>query len=160
MIGIPITIHVVRKSSGLGGLTAPEVQTAVDRLNEAFAPVGIEFCHLMEVIEIHDTAFYIGIDTQAEIDALRAIGHVPGTINLYFTQGLADETGPKCEVSSMSDEVVQGIVIRNGCRKRSPSTGWPWQARHRTVGASASIWRLRCGKPELWQRRWQSCSNC
>ncbi len=117
---IPIAFHVVRPSDGTGGLLEPDLLIAISDANSAFAEIGIEFCRSGSTLYIDDDAYYSGIDTQDEIDQLRLIDPVPGAVNIYFTENLADESGSLCGVSSFSFSDVQGIVIANDC---APSEG-------------------------------------
>lgn len=43
MILAPLTVHIIRDASGIGGITLDELNTALDRLNEQFIPAGIRF---------------------------------------------------------------------------------------------------------------------
>jgi len=112
---VPVTFHVVRRSDGTGGITETRLVRALDDLNAYFTGAGILFCWPGPTDYIDDDNFYAGIDTRAEIDALRGTHVAPGTLNVYFTPNLADESGALCGVSSFTWSAVQGVVIDNDC---------------------------------------------
>ncbi|MCH8251512.1 MAG: hypothetical protein IID36_03560, partial [Planctomycetes bacterium] len=120
-IVVPMTMHVVRDSSGNGGLDEDRVAEALCDVNNAFTDAGIQFCQPSPTRYIDNDDFYENIDTNAEIDALRQTDPVPDTINVYFTESLANETAcetPPCQLcgkSSLTNSPVQGIVMANGC---------------------------------------------
>ena len=110
-IYVPLTFHIVRTSAGEGGLAATRICGALDDLDAYFASVGIQFYLAGPLDFIDDDAFYYDIDTPAEIDALRRTNPIAGTINLYFTQHLANQNGEFCGISSFTWSPVQGIVM-------------------------------------------------
>lgn len=112
---VPLTIHVVRMSDGTGGLTELSIEQGIWDLNVAFGPSGLEVYRQGNTRFIDDDDFYLNINTDSEIDALRSTDVVCGTVNIYYTQNLADEEGSMCGRSSFFGDPVQGIVLRNDC---------------------------------------------
>ncbi len=111
---VPLTFHVVRTSAGTGGLGEDRIEQALLDANELFVGSGIRFCRPQDTRYIDSDAFYFDIDTTAEINALRTTDVVADTINLYFTENLANENGPIGGMSSFTYSPVQGIVMING----------------------------------------------
>ncbi|MCG3128105.1 MAG: hypothetical protein CHACPFDD_02980 [Phycisphaerae bacterium] len=112
---IPISMHVVRRSNGSGGIAESRLLTALNDLNAAFSPAGMVFYRAHPTRYIDSDSFYFDIDTMEEIDALRQTDVVAGTVNLYFTQNLAVDGSGLCGISSFTFSAVQGIVLANGC---------------------------------------------
>ncbi|MHC4080816.1 MAG: right-handed parallel beta-helix repeat-containing protein [Planctomycetota bacterium] len=121
---VPLTFHVVRTSAGSGGISDSQLSQALVDADTAFASMGISFCLPGATIYIDSDAFYYDIDTIEEINALRSTNPVPNTINIYFTPNLAWEGGGLCGISSPTFNLVQGIVMNNGCTgtPENPST--------------------------------------
>jgi hypothetical protein len=112
---VPLTFHVVRMSNGSGGLAEANLVRAMEDANAFYAPAGIHLVRPLPTQFIDNDNFYLNIDTQAEIDALKSTNVVCGTINVYFTQNLATESGGLCGQSSFTWNAVQGIVMNNDC---------------------------------------------
>ncbi len=128
---VPVTMHVVRRSNGNGGLSESRLAAALGDINVPFALAGMLFYRSGPTRYIDSDDLYFNIDTRAEIDALRLTDVVAGTVNLYYTENLADEFGPLCGISSFTSSPVQGIVMKNGCTGLSadPASG-PHQMGH------------------------------
>ncbi len=115
MISVPVTFHVLRRSNGTGGLPVDRQAQAMIDLDLAYAPAGIRFCKPGPTIYIDDDAMYSGITTSAAINALRRTNPVPDTINIWFVEGLRNEGGGLCGISSFTTSSTQGIVMNNSC---------------------------------------------
>jgi hypothetical protein len=128
---VPVTLHVVRRSNGTGGLSNSRLDQAMDDLNIAYVDAGITFYVQGAVDYIDDDDFYFNIDTTDEINLLRQTNVVPDTINIYFTENLARNGNSICGTSSFTTSPVQGIVIKNSCAGTSsnPST-FPHEVGH------------------------------
>ncbi len=119
---VPITVHVVRQSGGTGGLSAAQVQQAIDGANQIWLGSGIQFCTPGATRYIDSDSIYFNTDTIAEVNELRQMDQVPGTINVYFANNLRTEIGALCGISSFTFSSVQGIAVSNSC---VPSAGNP-----------------------------------
>jgi hypothetical protein len=120
---VPLTIHVVRRTDYLGGLTQDEVDTAIANVNAIWAAHDVEFCQFGQLRYINSDDFFYGVNTQAELDLLRSTDVIPNTINVYFVNNLSLDGDSFCGISSFSWSPVQGIVITNSCvRWYNPST--------------------------------------
>jgi Tol biopolymer transport system component len=114
VLEVPLAVHVVRLSTGSGGLTFGQIDATLADLETAFAPAGITFCLAGDIDFIDSNQAYLFTDTLWEIDELRQTNVVPDAINIYFTGELAAGV-PLCGISSFTFSDVQGIVVRNSC---------------------------------------------
>ena len=120
IVFVPLTVHIVRRSDGTGGITFNQLCQALDDLNLLLFPGMIEFYVQPPIDYIDSDLFYEEIDTMEEIDMLRSTNVVPDTINVYFTPHLSMGEGEFCGISSFTWSPVQGVVMHNLC------TGKPW----------------------------------
>jgi hypothetical protein len=105
---VRITSHIVRYSDGSGGLAEDRVATAITNLNDHVASTGLVFFQDGDTLFI-DSDQYADCET-SEMDALRQIDVVDGSVNIYFVP----ETSI-CGRSSFYGIGVQGIVMNNYC---------------------------------------------
>jgi hypothetical protein len=105
---VRITAHVVRYSNGTGGLPQSRIDTAIEDLNNHVGSTGLVFFQDGDTLFI-DSDQYADCDT-SEMDALRQIDVVDGSVNIYFVP----ETSI-CGRSSFYGMGVQGIVMNNDC---------------------------------------------
>ena len=110
---VPLTFHIVQMTDGTGGIQPFQLDQALIDANTAFTGSGIQFCWDETPLYIDDTNFYEGIDTLAELNALRSTNPVPDTINIYFTSHVETEGGVWAGMSSFPTDPVQGIVMDN-----------------------------------------------
>ena len=107
---LPMTIHLVHRSNGTGGLTLGELGVAMRNLNLMCQQVGIQFFIYGEIDHIYDDMHFNVGKVQSKRDALRKVNVVPNTINVYFT----DMDG-FCGVSSFTADAVQGVLLDVNC---------------------------------------------
>ncbi|MDF1836911.1 MAG: M43 family zinc metalloprotease [Planctomycetota bacterium] len=121
---VHLSVHVVRRSNGTGGISQSQLDQTVADANRMFAPVGIEFCVPAPIDYIDSNTYYSQISTQAQIDALRSTNRVPDTINCYFTETLTLTGFNLCGISSFTASLTQGVVMANACSgvPSNPST--------------------------------------
>jgi hypothetical protein len=119
---VPMTIHIVRRTNGTGGIAQADVDQTIADANANWAATGMSFFQEGATRFINSDAFYFDIDTQAEIDALKQTDVIAGTINVYFTQNVGDEGGGLCGQSSFTSTAIQGLVMANGCTAQSGNT--------------------------------------
>ena len=113
-IVVPVQFHVVRRSDGVGGLSAAELEDEFDRLNDLFAPADIRFCLAGPTRFIDSDSFFLQTTTLAQIDALRMTDPAPNAMNAFYVPFLAFEPfGEILGVSSITAATVQGIVMSN-----------------------------------------------
>ena len=83
---IPIKAHIIRTSSGTGGLSETQLFDALDLVNEYYANAFMEFFICDGINYIDDTNFY-NFETNEE-GALRAAHEVDGLVNIFFTENV------------------------------------------------------------------------
>ena len=49
---VPIKAHIIRKSNGSGGLTAQQLNEAIDAVNKIYAPANMQFGLCLSLIHI------------------------------------------------------------------------------------------------------------
>jgi hypothetical protein len=111
---VTIARHIVRRSDGTGD-SPPQLDQGLADVNNAYAPMDIQFAYLPAIDYIDDDAYYSDIDTQGELDALRGLNIVANAINVYFTSTASVDGFGLCGISSFSPDAVQGIVMINDC---------------------------------------------
>lgn len=109
---IPLTIHVVRRTNGTGGLEANWIAECIADASAAYAPIGVSFFQAGPTDFINSDALF-SISNLSETNQLRNMNAVPGTINIYFV-----EDAYYCGISSFTFSSVQGVVMNNGCTPR------------------------------------------
>ncbi len=107
---LPLTIHIVRRSDGTGGLTLNQLTLAMRDLNRVWQPVGMQFFIYGGIDYINDDAQFNVANVKADQDALRQINVVANTLNVYFTN-LVD----LCGQGSFTTDKFQGILMDIGC---------------------------------------------
>lgn len=130
LLDVPMTMHIVRRTNGTGGISQVDLDQTLADANANWHATGIRFFQQGATRFINGDAFYLDIDTQAEIDALKQTDVVSDTINVYFTQNLAEEDGSDegtepdglCGQSSFTSSAVQGLVMSNGCTAQDDNT--------------------------------------
>lgn len=117
---IPLSIHIVRRSDGTGGLALSALYRAMEDLNRIWQPVGVQFFIYGNIDYINDDVYFNlpGRDKNKEIDernaqqrdALRLTNPFLNTINVYFTNiaGL-------CGQSTPSNRSIQGVLMNIDC---------------------------------------------
>lgn len=105
---IPMTIHIVRTSSGTDGLSMADLSTAINQLNNRFAAAQMSFVICGSVMYIDDDNYNPLPNAVDKQNNLRQIANVPNTMNVYFTNmvGLAGQ-------STYSSYPYQGVIVDN-----------------------------------------------
>ena len=113
-IAIPVTVHVVRKDDGTGGLAADRIVQSFADLNAGFDPVDFHFYKCGPTRFIDSTQHW-SLDSFAERDELTAMQVVPNTINLYYVANFVAEGESYCGMASFTNRPWQGVIIVNEC---------------------------------------------
>lgn len=120
---VPLTIHIVRQTNGTGGTTQANIDATIDDANVHWFGAGIQFFQSGPTLFVDHDTYYFNIDTTAECNALRGTDQVANTVNTYFTQNLADETGSLCgQATFTSTPGNQGVLMSNGCTNAGGNT--------------------------------------
>ncbi len=113
LYAIPLALHIIRQTSGTGGLSVTDLNTAMDLGNVLWAQSNIYAYQYGPIDFVDSDWFYYGTDNDTMFDILRGINKVPEAINIYF---LPDESGfPYCGLSSFTTSSTQGILMANSC---------------------------------------------
>ncbi len=107
---IALTLHIVRRSDGSGGLTLAQLADAMSDMNAHFQNVPMRFIQRGSVDYIDDDNFYFNTNTGSMWSALRQVNSVANTINVYFVPN----TGI-CGISAFTTSSVQGMIVDNNC---------------------------------------------
>lgn len=83
-IRLPVTAHVVRSSSGFGGMTETAVYATLCNLNERYASARL-FFYLNERIRFIDNTSYYGATSYGPLGTMIDLNNVARTINIYYT---------------------------------------------------------------------------
>ena len=111
---IPISLHIVRKDDGTGGISLNQFYKGLQDCNAKYVGTGLTF-HIHDIIYLDDSDYYFNINTDAEIDAMLNESPVTNTVNVYCTPNLADEDGGLCGRGSFTTSTPQGIALNNDC---------------------------------------------
>lgn len=111
---VPMTVHVVRRADGTGGIGAAAIANAIDGANELFLGTGIQFCQTGEPWFIDDDNFFQCV-CGSDNSLLRTIGRVEGTANVYFVPNLRDGGQSLCGLATYPGTSNSGVVLRNSC---------------------------------------------
>jgi hypothetical protein len=111
---IPISVHIVRKTDGTGGISLNQFYKGLQDCNAKYADVHMHFV-IHDIIYLDSDHFYNEIDTDAEIDDLVDNNPVANTVNVYCTPNLSDADGGLCGRGSFPNLAHQGIALNNDC---------------------------------------------
>ena len=129
-LSVPVSVHIVRKSDGSGGMTQARVDSCLAVANRRFAGAGIRFYQNGATRFIDNTLYHDNVNTSARIDQLRGQDMVANSINVYFTCNLSDESGGLCGKSSFTVDAVQGIVYDTTCTAPDYPSTFPHELGH------------------------------
>ena len=83
-IRLPVTAHIVRSSSGFGGMSESAVFATICNLNQRFLPARISF-YLLERVKFIDNTTYYGATSYQPLMTMIDQNNVARTINIYYT---------------------------------------------------------------------------
>lgn len=88
---VPIKAHIIRTSSGSGGLTVGQLNAAIATVNSYYSNAFLEFFLCESINYIDDNNFYNFTTDQQ--DALTSTNNVDNVINIYFTNSVTTTNG-------------------------------------------------------------------
>lgn len=88
---VPVKAHIVRTTSGAGGLTATQLDDAMAIMNSIYVNAGIEF-FLCDGINYINSDDWFNYETTEE-GAMTGANNVAGVINIYFTNSIVNSNG-------------------------------------------------------------------
>ncbi len=100
---VPIKAHVIRTTSGSGGLPSIALYQAIAAMNSIYVNAGIEF-FLCDGINYIDSDEFYNFETDQE-GALTITNNITGVINIYFTNSI---------VNTASDNALCGYAYFPG----------------------------------------------
>jgi hypothetical protein len=104
-----LAFHIVRTTSGTGGIPQSQLDQAMIDLADAFAGTGI--CFTVALQDTINSSTYYTIDNDTERATLKGLNNQPDMIDCYFV----NYDGGYCGVSSFTWSSDQGITYDNGC---------------------------------------------
>ncbi len=116
---IPVKAHVIRTSSGTGGLCNADINNAIANLNETFAGAYMEFFLCDGIDYINNDNFYRF--KKDEESLLTETNNVSGLINIYFTNSI--ENTSKESICGYSNNMGRSdvIIMKNSCATNGSS---------------------------------------
>lgn len=121
---IPVTVHLVRRSNGVTGMTQANIDAMFVTLNTRYQGTGMQFFQNGATRNIDNDNMYLNTDTQGEINAICNTDLIPDTLNLYLTNNLRTDDGPDpdnlpdslCGMGSFtSTSGFQAVIIDFAC---------------------------------------------
>lgn len=88
---LSVTVYVIKNQEGQEGITSAAIQSAIDRLNNAFVPIKLNF-RICNTIHVENYQFDKLSAIKNENDLFTQYSS-PNTINLYIASELLDKTG-------------------------------------------------------------------
>lgn len=86
LTAIPIKAHIIRPSSGIGGLSEADLNDAIAIMNGYYSNAGLEF-FLCDGINYIDSDTYFDYETSEE-NAMTSVHNVANLINIYFANSV------------------------------------------------------------------------
>ena len=111
---VRIKWHVLTNARGSVPIDAATLEYYIDRLSEAFAPAGLQFCADAEIDFITDDELYQNVQSTYE---LRTVNPTDYAIDVYWCPNV--QGGQLCGSSSYTFSPVQGIVMQTSCQGES-----------------------------------------
>ena len=141
MVLAPLTVHVIRDASGIGGITLEELNTALDRLNEQFIPAGIRFytCGINYIDNDNLNEFEKNDD---RIEASTYL--VENTFNLFIADTYTSNGSSSCgfayypNTSSWDMSVLKTSCVVNGTTLEH-ELGHAFNLRHTHQGSGSEL---------------------
>jgi len=109
---VPIKAHIIRTSSGTGGLSLSDLNAAIANMNAYYANAFMEF-FLCDGINYIDNDTFYNYDASEEATLTNA-NNVSGLINIYFTNNVTSGTSALCGYAYPPGG-QDVILMANGC---------------------------------------------
>lgn len=122
---IPVQFHIFHKDSGVsaGDITDGDIQTIINELNAAYAPINMVFVECAPPFHHDDTQFYnfSPVEENAMLDKYE----VSGVLNLYYPKNVTGSSGISiCGYASFpnTSRRVDLVVVDQGCADNETTT--------------------------------------
>ena len=113
---VPVQIHIIRTSSGTGGISSADALAAFDRLNEYYIDASIHFYQCSAINYIDNSIYYDY--TKSQKTALDSAYAVSNVVNIYVANTVSNSSGYICghaEFPGGLDFVMQSTsCMKNG----------------------------------------------
>jgi hypothetical protein len=110
---IPVQAHIIRTSSGTGGLSTDELDLAIADANSFYINANIQFFLCGEVNYIDNSTYY-NLD-KTEETALRAGDYVNNVLNIYFANTVTSGSSSLCGYGKFPWLDGDLVVMKNSC---------------------------------------------
>ncbi len=110
-VEIPIVAHIVRRDDGSGGLPISQLQHEIDRVNELYVSVDMQFT-IQEVNFVNSTEYY-NFDSRFE-DQFAFNKDVGGVINIYFFGSISAGSSALCGYTRFPPSADR-VFMSNSC---------------------------------------------
>ncbi len=118
---IPIQAHIFRMDDQSGGLTATELQEAIDVVNQQYSSMNMVFFQCSDINYVDDSNLYdlmfTAEDKKPEEDAWFGFHDVDNVINIYFFNSVTKYNGDGlCGYAYYPSSVPRNrVIMDNGC---------------------------------------------
>lgn len=110
---IPIKAHIIRTSSGYGGLTVNQLNDAIDIVNNYYINAGLIF-FLCDGINYIDDSSLFDFNVSDETSLL-ASNNIDNTINIYFANSVTSSSGSSLCGYAYFPGGPEIIIMKNSC---------------------------------------------
>ena len=112
---LPITAHIVRTTTGTGGLSVSNLNTAIDDANSVYIDAGIQFILCGPIEYINNSTWY-NMNLSVTSESVLAAHDVDNVINAYFFNNLNDIDGSSlCGKSHFPGDGIDRFLMDNSC---------------------------------------------
>lgn len=116
---IPVKAHIIRTSSGFGGLENYKLNDAITNLNEIFVGASMEFFLCDDINYIDDDSFYQFRSSKEK--SLVNDNYKKGVLNIYFSDIIINMSDQSICGYTYNKDDYDVIVIQNDCATNGSS---------------------------------------
>ena len=109
---VPVQLHIIRTTSGTGGIAESDFLAAFDRVNSDYFNAGIHFYQCSAVNYIDDDDYY-DYD-KSEMTALDNAHSISNVINIYSSDGVTSGGSPICGHAQFPGG-LDFVMLANSC---------------------------------------------
>ena len=110
---VPIQIHILRTSSGSGGLTTSQITSVINDMNAYYVNANLEFVQCGSINYINNSNYY-DFD-QSQESALAGPNDVTNVINIYFFNSITSSSGSGLCGYTRFPPSTDRIFMANSC---------------------------------------------
>lgn len=113
LTSVPIKAHIIRTSSGTGGLTFTQLNDAIAVMNSIYTDAGLEFFLCAGINYIDSDLFYDFSKNQES--ALTTPNNISNVVNIYFANSITNDSGIGICGYAYYPGGPETIVMKNSC---------------------------------------------